>query len=51
MLLARDPVLADITRAVLAGQPCPTSEAFYRLRSAGVMSAENGVETPTLTDP
>ena len=40
MLLVRDPALADITRAVLRGQPCPTSEAFYRLRSAGVMSGD-----------
>ncbi|HWS88595.1 MAG TPA: AAA-like domain-containing protein [Pyrinomonadaceae bacterium] len=44
VLLARDPVLADITRAVLAGQPCPTSEAFYRLRSAGVMTGETQAE-------
>jgi tRNA A-37 threonylcarbamoyl transferase component Bud32 len=40
VLLARDPVLADITRAVIGGYPCPTSEAFYRLRSAGVMSGD-----------
>jgi tRNA A-37 threonylcarbamoyl transferase component Bud32 len=40
VLLARDPVLADITRAVISGHPCPTSEAFYRLRSAGVMSGD-----------
>jgi serine/threonine protein kinase len=44
VLLARDPLLADITRAVLAGQPCPTSEAFYRLRSAGVMSGDTQAE-------
>ncbi|HEX7314002.1 MAG TPA: AAA-like domain-containing protein [Pyrinomonadaceae bacterium] len=44
VLLARDPVLADITRAILSGQPCPTSEAFYRLRSAGVMSGDTQAE-------
>ena len=44
VLLARDPLLADITRAVLSGQPCPTSEAFYRLRSAGVMSGDTQSE-------
>lgn len=44
VLLARDSMLADITRAVLAGQPCPTSEAFYRLRSAGVMSGDTQAE-------
>ena len=40
MLLAKDPVLADIARAVLKGYPCPTNEAFYRLRSAGVMAGD-----------
>jgi serine/threonine protein kinase len=44
VLLARDTVLADITRAVLSGRPCPTSEAFYRLRSAGVMSGDTQAE-------
>ena len=44
VLLARDPVLADITRAVISGYPCPTSEAFYRLRSAGVMSGDTQAE-------
>jgi serine/threonine protein kinase len=41
VLLAQDPALADIARAVVAGYPCPTSEAFYRLRSAGVMSGDS----------
>jgi tRNA A-37 threonylcarbamoyl transferase component Bud32 len=44
VLPARDSVLADITRAVLSGYPCPTSEAFYRLRSAGVMSGDTQAE-------
>ncbi|HEX8188373.1 MAG TPA: AAA-like domain-containing protein [Pyrinomonadaceae bacterium] len=44
VLLARDTQLADITRAILSGQPCPTSEAFYRLRSAGVMSGDTQAE-------
>jgi hypothetical protein len=44
VLLARDPVLADITRAVVSGYPCPTSEAFYRLRSAGVMAGDTQSE-------
>ena len=44
VLLARDPVLADITRGVLSGHPCPTSEAFYRLRSAGVMAGDTQAE-------
>ena len=37
-LLLRDPELCDAVRAVLLGRPCPTSESFYRLRSAGVLT-------------
>jgi len=37
VLLARDPVLEEALRAVLRGQPCPSTESFYRLRSAGVV--------------
>jgi hypothetical protein len=44
MLLAKDLVLADIARVVLKGYPCPTDEAFYRLRSAGVMSGDTPQE-------
>jgi hypothetical protein len=35
--LARDPALAKIMHGILGGQPCPTSESFDRLRSAGVV--------------
>jgi class 3 adenylate cyclase len=41
VLLARDPVLCDAAREVLRGRPCPTAEAFYRLRSAGVMAGDS----------
>lgn len=37
LLLARDPALTEIVRAILRGEPCPTPESFYRLRSAGLM--------------
>ena len=37
VLLARDPALTDVVRGILRGQPCPTAESFYRLRSAGIM--------------
>jgi hypothetical protein len=37
-LLRRDPELCEAMRAVLRGQPCPTPESFYRLRSAGVLT-------------
>ena len=44
VLLARDPALCDAAREVLRGRPCPTPEAFYRLRSAGVMGGESARE-------
>jgi hypothetical protein len=40
VLLARDPELSEAARAVLRGEPCPTDEAFYRLRSAGVLTGD-----------
>ena len=42
--LSHDAELAAAARAVLAGQPCPTSETFYRLRSAGVLSGGSAAE-------
>jgi hypothetical protein len=41
VLLARDPALCEVVRVVLRGQPCPTVEDFYRLRSAGVMAGDS----------
>ncbi|MDT4969664.1 MAG: hypothetical protein QOJ64_4401 [Acidobacteriota bacterium] len=41
VLLARDPALGDVVRGVLRGEPCPTVEDFYRLRSAGVMAGDS----------
>ena len=41
VLLARDTALAEVVRGVLRGQPCPTVEDFYRLRSAGVMAGDS----------
>lgn len=41
VLLARDPALCDVVRGVLRGQPCTSSESFYRLRSAGIMSGNS----------
>jgi hypothetical protein len=37
LLLARDAGLTDIVRGILHGQPCPTADSFYRLRSAGLI--------------
>jgi len=41
VLLARDPALTDVVREVLRGRPCPTTESFYRLRSAGVLAGDS----------
>jgi tRNA A-37 threonylcarbamoyl transferase component Bud32 len=41
VLLARDPALGEVVRRVLRGEPCPTMEDFYRLRSAGVMAGDS----------
>ena len=38
---ARDPSSARSCAAVLRGQPCPTPESFYRLRSAGVLIGDS----------
>jgi hypothetical protein len=44
VLLARDAELSSVVRGILSGQPCPNPEAFYRLRSAGVMAGESSRE-------
>jgi tRNA A-37 threonylcarbamoyl transferase component Bud32/nucleotide-binding universal stress UspA family protein len=41
VLLARDPTLGEVVRGVLRGGPSPTTEDFYRLRSAGVMAGDS----------
>lgn len=44
VLLARDPELTEIVRGVLGGQPCPTMDSFYRLRSAGLLTGDTARE-------
>jgi hypothetical protein len=44
VLLARDPELNEIVRGVLGGQPCPTMDSFYRLRSAGLLTGDTARE-------
>jgi hypothetical protein len=41
VLLSQDGELCDAVRAVLGGGPCPSAEAFYRLRSAGILAGES----------
>lgn len=44
VLLARDPSLANVMRGIMAGEPCPTPESFYRLRSAGLITGHTPEE-------
>ena len=37
VLLAKDPDLTEILKGVIEGNPCPTPESFYRLRSSGII--------------
>ena len=39
--LHQDAALCDVVRGVIDGQPCPTAESFYRLRSAGVVVGDS----------
>jgi class 3 adenylate cyclase len=39
--LTRDPDLTEVVRRVLRGQPCPTAESFYRLRTAGILVGDS----------
>jgi hypothetical protein len=39
--LKRDADLCNVVRAMLQGRPCPTPEAFYRLRTAGVLIGDS----------
>src|SRR5262249_26191830 len=38
VLLDQDPQISAVLKGVLNGQPCPTPDSFYRLRSAGILS-------------
>lgn len=44
LLLNQNSVLREAVRAVLAGNPCPSADSFYKLRSAGVISGESSQE-------
>lgn len=38
MMLRKDTELCDVMRGILRGQPCPTHDTFFRLRSAGIVN-------------
>lgn len=42
--LAKDNELCDVMRGVLLGDPCPTPESFYRLRTAGLIIGDTARE-------
>jgi hypothetical protein len=42
--LAQDADLCAAMRAILAGDPCPTRESFYRLRAAGLLAGDTPEE-------
>ena len=42
--LAKDNELCSVMRGVLWGDPCPTPESFYRLRTAGLIMGETAAE-------
>ncbi|HKF54163.1 MAG TPA: AAA-like domain-containing protein [Blastocatellia bacterium] len=46
-LISADPELRSATAAVLDGEPCSNTEAFHRLRSAGVLAGDS-FRTPRL---
>src|SRR5262245_22925874 len=39
--LEQDPALCEVARGLLQGQPCPSQESFYRLRSAGLFAGDS----------
>jgi class 3 adenylate cyclase len=41
MSLAHNPELCEAVKGVMRGRPCPTSESFYHLRTAGVLAGES----------
>ena len=50
VLLAKDPELADVLKGVINGQPCPTPESFYRLRSSGIIHGNSQNDCQTRCD-
>lgn len=41
VLLAQDAELCDMMREILRGRPCPSTDSFYRLRSAGLLAGDS----------
>jgi hypothetical protein len=43
--LVQDAALCDVARGVMQGQPCPTAESFYRLRSGGPIIGDSAQDS------
>jgi hypothetical protein len=41
VMLAKDPMLTEIVRGTLKGQPCLDVASFYRLRSGGLLRGDS----------
>jgi hypothetical protein len=41
LALAKDAALLEVMRKILNGEGCPSSDAFYRLRSAGLLAGDS----------
>ena len=41
VILAQDTAMCDVMREILRGRPCPSTESFYRLRSAGLLAGDS----------
>lgn len=41
VLLAQDDSVCEVMRQILRGHPCPSTESFYRLRSAGLLAGDS----------
>ena len=44
VLLAQDTAMCDVMREILSGRACPSTESFYRLRSAGLLAGDSAQE-------
>jgi len=42
--LTQEPTLVTAVKTMLTGQPCPSSELFYRLRTAGLIRGDSAAE-------
>ena len=44
VVLAKDHTLLEVMKEILRSNPCANEEAFYRLRSAGILTGHSAVD-------